>query len=49
MKRKLATLALLALVAFTVTSCGFANNMTGQVIRSIPNTVLRSGSYIAPY
>lgn len=49
MKRKLATFALLALVAFTVTSCGFGNNMTGKVLRSIPNTVMRNGMYVAPY
>lgn len=43
MNRKIVTLLLLVLVAFSATACGFANNMTGQLVRGAPQMVLRGG------
>lgn len=35
--------AILAVACLFLSGCGFANNMTGQVVRSVPNMVLTGG------
>lgn len=35
--------AFLLMACLMLSGCGFANGMTGKVVRSVPNTVLSGG------